>query len=67
MSMTMASRLVRGLFPGTSTEYGAAGDNSVEKAAQAWLDGNGDAPKALRRIIVEALDEVRRQLRAQAA
>jgi aminopeptidase N len=66
MSMTMASRLVRGLFPSTTIEFGPVGSNEIERAAQVWLDDNEKAPKALRRIVIEALDGTRRQLRAQA-
>lgn len=66
MSMTMATRLARGVFPQSSVADGPLGSNAVEDAAQAWLDGNGSAPNALRRIVVEGLADLRRQLAAQA-
>lgn len=65
MTMTMATRLARGVFPGSSVEDGRLGANSVEKAAQDWLDSNEDAPKSLRRIVIEGLADLRRQLAAQ--
>jgi aminopeptidase N len=60
----MATILARGLFPG-----GAAGTDgpAVVRQAHAWLDGHPDAPGALRRVVVEELDDLERALRAQAA
>ena len=63
--MTMATRLARGVFPGSSIEEGKLGSNAVEKAAQAWLDQNENAAKSLRRIVIEGLAGLRRQLAAQ--
>lgn len=65
MTMTMATRLARGVFPGSSIEEGKLGSNAVEKAAQAWLDQNENAAKSLRRIVIEGLAGLRRQLAAQ--
>ncbi|HWC23054.1 MAG TPA: aminopeptidase N [Flexivirga sp.] len=63
-TMTMAARLAAGLFPRTNITHGDA-DNPVVRAAQEWLDRHEDAPTALRRIVIEQLDHVRRRLRAQ--
>ena len=55
-SQVIASRLVRGLFdtqPNT-------------EAAEAWLASHPDAPGALRRIVVEEVDQLQRRRRAQA-
>lgn len=57
-SIEMAQRLVTGLFPEPSQA-------SVE-ATRAWLESHPDAPKALRRLVVEALDRGERALRNQA-
>ncbi|WP_446666994.1 aminopeptidase N [Flexivirga sp. B27] len=66
-TMTMAARLVTALFPRTSvTEGTGEGDaNPVVTAADQWLESHPQAPTALRRIIIEQLDGLRRQLRAQ--
>ncbi|MEV4901374.1 aminopeptidase N [Citricoccus sp. NPDC055426] len=67
----LASRTITGLFParqdaitGTAAEQR---DHPVVVAAQGWLDGHQDAPRALRRIIIEQTDDLLRSLRAQAA
>ncbi|WOO79980.1 Aminopeptidase N [Vanrija pseudolonga] len=65
-TMTMASRLVLLAFPDTTVNDGQVGNNKVELLAQGWLDANPDAPRALRRIIIERLDDTRRVLRGQA-
>ena len=54
-SIEIARRLVRGLFP--------FGDDL--SLATAWLDAHGDAPAALRRIVVEQRDVLARDLRVQ--
>ena len=54
-SQVIASKLTRGLF-GVVTDAGAA---------QAWLDGRVEAPGALRRIVVEEVDQLRRAERAR--
>ena len=67
-SMVMASILVTGLFPRGDLE---AGQEPVEhpavRAAQDWLAGHPEAPRALRRIVVEQVDHLLRALRVQAA
>ncbi|MFC6703882.1 ERAP1-like C-terminal domain-containing protein [Flexivirga alba] len=64
-TMTMAARLATELFPRTNLTDGDIIDNPVVQAAQAWLNEHEDAPTALRRIVIEQLDHVRRRLRAQ--
>jgi aminopeptidase N len=67
-TMTMATILARGLFPAGSLDAGARPeDHPVVRQARAWLHAHPDAPGALRRIVVEQLDELERALRAQAA
>ncbi len=67
-SMVMASMLAEGLFPGGDLESGGVlDDHPVVVAADEWLDRQQDAPKALRRIVIEQTDGLRRALRAQAA
>ena len=56
-SIEMAQRLVTGLFPGASAE--------VVEQAKGWLEEHADAPKALRRLVLEALDRSERALRLQ--
>jgi len=56
-SIEIARRLVRDLFP----QRGSLG------LADAWLEANGDAPGALRRIVVEQRDHLARDLRVRAA
>ena len=58
-SIEMAQRLVRGLFPLASAETVAA--------AQQWLEANAEAPRALRRIVLEETDRAGRALRVQQA
>ena len=67
-SQGQATRVVAGLFP-SDTEL-ADGDEHTHpdvRAAQEWLTARADAPHALRRIVIEHLDDLRRRLRAQAA
>ena len=60
----MAQKVVLGLYP---TDL--AGDPRVDVlgATDAWLDGHPDAPAALRRLVVESRDGVRRAIAAQEA
>ena len=60
----MAQNIVVGLYP---TDL--AGDARVDVLAltDEWLDGHPDAPPALRRLVLESRDGVRRALLAQAA
>jgi aminopeptidase N len=66
--MTMATILARGLFPGGSLDDGQRPEqHPVVRQARAWLHEHPDAPGALRRIVIEQLDDLERALRAQAA
>jgi aminopeptidase N len=66
-TMTMATILARGLFPDAALDPGARPeDHPVVRQARAWLQEHQDAPAALRRIVVEQVDDLERALRAQA-
>ncbi len=69
-SIEIASRIVRGLYP-SAQDLPADGTRPEEHAVvlrtDAWLDANTDAPRALRRIIVEQRSHLLRALTAQAA
>jgi aminopeptidase N len=66
-TMTMATLLARGLFPdGVLGPGGLPEEHPVVRQARAWLSGHPEAPTALRRIVVEQLDDLERALRAQA-
>ncbi len=56
-SIEIARRIVVGLFPATDDT----------EAVDTWLADNGDAPGALRRLVVEQRDGLARALRVQAA
>jgi aminopeptidase N len=56
-SIEIAKRLVLGLFPAPETT----------DAVDAWLAGNGDAPAALRRLVIEQRDHLARDIRVRAA
>ncbi|WP_336645360.1 aminopeptidase N [Microbacterium sp. USHLN186] len=56
-SIELAQRLVLGLFPATDST----------DAVDAWLAENGDAPGALRRLVIESSDDLARDLRVRAA
>jgi len=58
----MASNLIEGLYP--TQLAGRVPD--LQDRADAWLESNGDAHDALRRLIIEGRDGVRRALDAQA-
>jgi aminopeptidase N len=60
----MAQNIVTGLYP---TELADDAEADVAGATDAWLAAHPDAPPALRRLVVEARDGVRRTLAAQAA
>ncbi|WP_334171165.1 aminopeptidase N [Sinomonas sp.] len=65
-SNEMASRIVSGLFPGSDLDPDAAPeDDGVLRRADAWLADHAEAPRALRRIVVEQRDHLRRALVAQ--
>lgn len=66
-SIEIASRIVRSLYPlaqdlpeGTRPEQ-----HPVVLRTDAWLNGNGDAPPALRRIVIEQRSHLLRALTAQ--
>ena len=56
-SIELARRLVLGLFPATE---------SLDLVDQ-WLAANGEAPAALRRLVIEQRDHLARELRVRAA
>ncbi|WP_456788694.1 aminopeptidase N [Cellulomonas sp. P5_C5] len=60
----MAQNIVVGLYP---TELADDASVDVLGATDAWLDGHPDAPAALRRLVLESRDGVRRALAAQQA
>ena len=66
-SIEIAARLVRGLYPGAQdlTAGQAPTEHPVVARTDAWLDGNSDAPAALRRVVIEQRDHLVRALRAQ--
>jgi len=67
-SIEIAGRIVRGLFPaGQDLPEGTAPEeHPVLLRTDAWLTGHADAPRALRRIVLEQRDHLLRALRAQA-
>lgn len=68
MSQGQATRVVEGLFPGAvELADGDLESNPEILRARRWLDGSTDAPAALRRLILEELDDAERRLAAQAA
>ncbi|WP_018761305.1 aminopeptidase N [Arthrobacter sp. 135MFCol5.1] len=68
-SIEIASRIVRGLYPSSQDlAQGAAPEqHAVVRRTDDWLAANGDAPRALRRIIIEQRSHLVRALTAQAA
>ncbi|HEY8702902.1 MAG TPA: aminopeptidase N [Arthrobacter sp.] len=68
-SIEIASRIVRGLYP-LAQDLPADGalpeQHPVAVRTDAWLAENADAPRALRRIIVEQRSHLQRALTAQA-
>ena len=66
-SIEIASRIVRGLYPSGQDLDGASPDtHPVIVRTDAWLADHPDAPRALRRIIVEQRSHLHRSLTAQA-
>ncbi|MCT2007253.1 aminopeptidase N [Micrococcus lylae] len=65
----LASRAIHGLFPlhqdAVDGDEAAQEQHPVLAAAQAWIDGHPDAPGALRRLVIEETDALRRSLRVQ--
>ncbi|MFF2677384.1 aminopeptidase N [Arthrobacter koreensis] len=68
-SIEIASRVVAGLYPSAQdlAPHMVPADHPVLQRSQEWLESNPAAPAALRRIILEAQDQLLRALRAQAA
>ncbi|MGN7252501.1 aminopeptidase N [Arthrobacter sp. SAFR-014] len=67
-SIEIASRIVRGLYPAVR-DMGPAGtpeDHAVVARTDRWLAEHADAPRALRRIIIEQRSHLHRSLAAQA-
>ncbi|WP_328317496.1 aminopeptidase N [Streptomyces sp. NBC_00388] len=59
-SIQIGMLVVRGLFPGLQDHP------STLDATDAWLEGHRDAAPALRRLVLEARDDLARSLRGQA-
>jgi aminopeptidase N len=68
-SIEIASRIVRGLYPLAQDLADGAepAEHPVMKRTDHWLASNADAPRALRRIIIEQRSHLLRALTAQAA
>ena len=67
-SIEIASRIVRGLYPAVR-DLGTAGnpeDHPVVARTDRWLAEHPDAPRALRRIVIEQRSHLHRSLTAQA-
>ena len=63
-SIGMATRMVQGLFPtDVDARIGDELTHPVVLAAQRWLVQHPTAPRALRRIVMEELDQAQRSLR----
>lgn len=60
-SHAIVEEIIEGFYPAPLA------NEALRAATAAWLDANGDAPPALRRMIVEHLAGVERALAAQAA
>lgn len=67
-SIGMATRVVAGLYPGTSdlAPGGVPESDPLLLQTQQWLDANPQAPNALRRVLTEQRDERLIRLRIQA-
>ena len=68
-SIEIASRIVRGLYP-ASQDLGTAGapaEHPVIVRTDSWLAEHAEAPRALRRIVIEQRSQLLRALTAQAA
>ncbi|MGX1161090.1 aminopeptidase N [Pseudarthrobacter sp. SLBN-100] len=68
-SIEIASRIVRGLYPLAQdlAEGAEPAEHPVMRRTDEWLESNADAPRALRRIIIEQRSHLLRALTAQAA
>ncbi len=67
----LASRTIHGVFPARQDALDGPAElqdeHPVVEAARRWLEDHPEAPRALRRIIIEETDDLIRSLRAQAA
>ena len=67
----MAERILEPAFPGELDLVDAPGQDAVEHpvvvACTRWLAEHPDAPRALRAVVIEGVDDALRSLRAQAA
>ncbi|WP_159699644.1 aminopeptidase N [Arthrobacter sp. 18067] len=68
-SIEIAGRIVRGLYPGAQdlADGMQPSEHPVLKRTDQWLQSHPDAPRALRRIIIEQRSHLLRALTAQAA
>jgi aminopeptidase N len=69
-SIEIASRIVRGLYPASrdlARADGSPEEHPVIVRTDAWLAAHPDAPRALRRIIIEQRSHLHRALTAQSA
>ncbi|MFS0716513.1 aminopeptidase N [Arthrobacter sp. 1P04PC] len=67
-SIEIASRIVRGLYPaGQDLNGHAPAEHPVVVRTDRWLTEHADAPRALRRIVIEQRSHLLRALTAQAA
>lgn len=64
-SIGMGIRFVHGAFPRFVDAQTSAHSSELLAAAQQWLKDHADAPDALKRLIVEHIDDVERALRVQ--
>ncbi|QCB97701.1 aminopeptidase N [Arthrobacter sp. PAMC25564] len=68
-SIEIASRIIRGLYPAGQDLDGHGGaptTHAVIVRTDNWLTGHPDAPRALRRIVIEQRSHLLRALKAQA-
>ncbi|CAN7358148.1 aminopeptidase N [Arthrobacter sp. LjRoot78] len=66
-SIEIASRIVRGLYPAGQDLDGSSPDtHAVIVRTDDWLAGHPEAPRALRRIVIEQRSHLHRSLTAQA-
>ncbi|GAA3313780.1 aminopeptidase N [Arthrobacter ramosus] len=68
-SIEIAGRIVRGLFPAAQDLHAgmAPADHPVLRRTDDWLSAHTEAPRALRRIVIEQRSHLFRALTAQAA
>lgn len=64
-SIGMASRVILGLYPQVNIADGKGDNNPVVRQTKEWLDKHPQAPSALRRLLLELLDDAQRALRGQ--